>query len=156
MSINAKQLRELVIRPTLKFIGHYSQAAEELLMGTAAVESNLGEYLHQIGGGPALGIFQMEPATHDDIWKHYLQYAASLSGAVTMLTPKREAKQLIGNLYYAAAMARVHYLRDPHLLPPADDVEAQARYWKRVYNTRLGRGTEAHYIEAYNRLVREK
>ena len=49
-----------------------SQEAENLLMGTAAQESALGEYIRQLGNGPALGIFQMEPETFDDIVRNYL------------------------------------------------------------------------------------
>lgn len=64
-------LRDLIIRPTLVEMGHYSPAAEALLLGTAAHESHGGRYLSQIRG-PARGIYQMEPATHDDLWRHYL------------------------------------------------------------------------------------
>ena len=41
--------------------------------GTAAVESRMGTYLRQIGG-PALGIWQVEPATHLDCWDNWLDY----------------------------------------------------------------------------------
>ncbi len=56
------QLREL-IQVVLKEYDLYSRDAEELLMLTAATESNLGYYIKQKGGGPALGIFQCEPDT---------------------------------------------------------------------------------------------
>ena len=51
----------------------YSDSAKVLLIGTCDIESNLGTYLYQING-PALGIYQMEPATHDDIILNYLKY----------------------------------------------------------------------------------
>ena len=54
MGIHPKHLAEYVIRPSLKPLGLYSLEAEQLLLGTAAVESQLGFYLHQIKG-PALG-----------------------------------------------------------------------------------------------------
>jgi len=62
------QLREL-IQVVLKEYDLYSRDAEELLMLTAAVESNLGYYIKQVGGGPALGIFQCEPDTLDWVKK---------------------------------------------------------------------------------------
>ena len=60
---------------------------------------------------------------------------------------------MIGNLYYAAAMARVHYLRRPEALPPAGDVEALGQYWKNFYNTFLGKGTVEEFVENYHRHV---
>lgn len=62
--MDKKQLRELVTH-VLKKYDLYSADAVELLMLTAATESNLGCYIKQVGGGPALGIFQCEPNTYD-------------------------------------------------------------------------------------------
>ncbi|HQO65941.1 MAG TPA: two-component regulator propeller domain-containing protein, partial [Spirochaetales bacterium] len=64
-------LRDLIIRPTLVDMGHYSPEAEALLLGIAAQEARGGRYLAQLRG-PARGIYQMEPATHDDLWRHFL------------------------------------------------------------------------------------
>lgn len=69
--VNVQQFRNLVLDPTLKQSGLYFLEASDLLLGTALVESNL-EHLKQIGGGPALGFFQMEPETFDDIFYRYL------------------------------------------------------------------------------------
>jgi hypothetical protein len=43
-------------------------------------------------------------------------------------------------------MCRVHYYRVPAALPPAGDLAEQAAYWKRYYNTELGRGTVEHFL----------
>jgi len=61
---DADHLRREIIAPALRHIGMWSGAAENLLLGTAAVESRMGTYLRQVGGGPALGIWQVEPVTH--------------------------------------------------------------------------------------------
>jgi hypothetical protein len=64
------------IGPVLRQLGldeYRMQAAEELLLGTALQESGL-IYRRQLNNGPALGLFQMEPATHDDIWADFLTY----------------------------------------------------------------------------------
>ena len=71
--MDAFQLRTEIVKPALEAIGYYSPAAEALIMGTAAQESHL-KYVKQLGDGPALGLFQMEPATHDDIWANYLRF----------------------------------------------------------------------------------
>jgi len=152
--INSEQFRKHVVRPALKMLSphiRYSPAAENLMMGTAAQESRL-EYLHQLGNGPAVGFFQMEPATHDDIWEHYLKYKSDTASALmniagTVGNPK--ADLMHGNLYYAAAMCRVHYYRQPASIPNADDVTGMAAYWKQYYNTPLGKGTESEFIHNY-------
>lgn len=156
--IDPKQLRYEVVRPSLEWIGLYSKEAEDLLMGTAAQESRL-QYLKQLGTGPALGIFQMEPATHDDIWDNYLAFHPDLASQVRGLASQHKwtdnpARELVGNMMYAAAMSRVFYRRVKAALPEQGDVAAMARYWKRYYNTPLGAGTEAEFVRNY-RLVSE-
>lgn len=153
MSIDHTHLREYVIRPTLKFLGLHSRPAEELLIGTAAVESEGGHYLHQLGEGPAVGIFQMEPNTHDDIWGNYLDYRQSIADSVRMLDSRTRAENMAGNLYYATAMARIHYLRVPTALPPRDELRELAQYWKDHYNTSQGKGTVRDFISAYKRFT---
>lgn len=153
--INQHHLREYIIQPTLTYLGLYNPSAEELLMLTAATESRLGFYLHQVEG-PAIGIFQVEPATHDDIWANFLSYRSSLCYRINNLVPqerRRQASQMAGNLYYATAIARVHYLRDPEPFPEADDIRGLAETWKRVFNTHPGSGTVNKAIDNYRELV---
>ena len=75
--LDPNQFTKHIIRPALEAIDLYSKAAEELLLGTAIQESRL-VYLKQIGGGPALGLFQMEPATELDLVKNYIWYRPEL------------------------------------------------------------------------------
>jgi len=159
MSINKDQLRELIVE-TLKEIDLYSESAVELLMGTAAVESNLGTYIKQVKG-PALGIFQMEPATHDDIWLNYLHYKPILFSKDHKIKRFRNKKlydhfseTLYYNLKYAIIMARIHYLRVPDALPKDGDIEGLAKYWKDHFNTFLGKGKQTDFIDKYNKYVR--
>lgn len=148
--INLPQFIEYVIQPTLSRLDLGGRAAEELLLGTAIQESRV-HYLHQLGAGPAEGVFQMEPNTHNDIWTNYLAYKPELARKVNTLAMFNTdgIQQMCGNMYYAAAMCRVHYLRVPKALPEAGDLEGQADYWKEFYNTFLGAGTVEEYIENY-------
>lgn len=165
MGINAEQLRRHVIQPTLRQMGYDSEAAQNLLLLTAAVESDMGSYLAQ-WNGPALGIYQMEPDTYNDIWENFLHYrtGSNLYLDVQMfrmyslefdeeIPGLEDEKSMIGNLYYATAMARVHYLRVPEKLPEANDIEGLASYWKRYWNTDLGAGTVEIAVEKYNKYV---
>lgn len=147
--IDIEQFRDLVIEPTLEHLGLYSVAATELVLGTALQESNL-TYIKQLGNGPAVGLFQMEPATYRDIWDNYLRYRADLTDKVRELAGQVAApapEEMIWNMRYACAMCRVHYRRVREPLPAAGDLSSQAAYWKEHYNTPLGRGTQTEYIE---------
>lgn len=143
--INITQFRDLVIIPALETLEMHSAGAVELLLGTALQESGL-VYLQQLGGGPALGFFQMEPATHDDIWANYLEYRPNLRQRLESLSRHRIALAMASDLWYAAAMCRLHYARVPDPLPLAGAHHAQAAYWKAHYNTAEGAGTAAEYL----------
>ena len=155
--IDALQLRHEIIRPVLKYLDPeipYSMAAENLLMGTCAQESRMGTFLVQKGWGPAKGIFQMEPATHPEIWGNDLNYKDDLAALIEPLCGDgmEDAWLLTGNLYYAAAMCRVHYYRVPWPLPD-DNVEELAHYYKLHYNTPEGKATVEEFVKNYRLLV---
>ncbi len=140
------QVRELVIRPALARLGMLSRAAEDLVLGTAVAESLL-RFLKQYPSGPALGIFQMEPATHDDIWESWLRYRPQISKKLGG-TPS-DPGRLVWDLQYAAMMCRIHYARRREPLPEIGDIEGYGRYWKKHYNTSAGRGTPEGFVKKF-------
>lgn len=155
--MNAKQLRELVIRPVLKSLNTWSPAAEDLLLGTACQESHCGEYIRQVGCSGnvgAFGIWQMELATARDIYDNFLKYQFVLKNIVEGLRGESQTIQeaLTMNAGYACAMARIHYMRQPGNIPA--DVAGQASYWKKYYNTPKGKGTAAEYIKNWQKYAK--
>ena len=76
---------DYVIKPTLDQLNLDQPGASFLLLGTALVESNL-ERVRQVGGGPALGVFQMEPATHASLWGDWLPRHQELARDLLHLT----------------------------------------------------------------------
>lgn len=158
MSIDSRQLRKLVVDPTLSNLNLYSESASDLIMGTIAQESNMGTYIKQLGEGPALGICQMEPNTYIDICDHYLSFRndlrANLYNTIGWFQDYEPPKGwLIFNLAFAVAMCRIHYLRVPEPLPRYGDIMGYAEYWKKHYNTHLGKGTVDEFINNYKRYV---
>ena len=154
MGINPNDLRRL-IRNILHQVELWSPEAEELLLGTAAVESGLGSRLYQIGHGPAMGIMQMEPATERSLWDDYLSYRPKLRGMIEAVTARSGPGQwLAWDLAYQIIMARIKYRTIPEPLPGTDDITGQARYWKQWYNTPAGAGKVEDYVDAVRRLVR--
>lgn len=132
-----------IIRPALHALGIWSPERECLVLGTGAHESGY-RYLKQVGGGPALGYWQCEPATHIDLWANYLRYRPVLAQPLNQLRNGEVADaSLLRYPLYAAALCGVHYMRrlQGHVFPPRDDAPLQSACWKQQYNSRLGRGT---------------
>jgi hypothetical protein len=151
MAFNRDQFKGLVTR-VLDDLGLGSPSAVNLLLGTAAQESGFGTYLRQISG-PALGVFQMEPATELDIWNNYLKFRPTFRQDLQRVTQVMQpgTGALEWNLAYQIAMARVQYLRAPDPLPL--DLSSMAHYWKRFYNTMHGKGTTDEFLTNYHRYV---
>ena len=152
--IDVDHFRLHVVRATLTYMRMWSASAEELLLGTAAQESGL-VYLRQFDAGPARGVYQIEPATHDDIVGRYLKRKPSIRKRVNALAAAAPSliDQLATNFAYATAIARLRYWMDPEPLPEADDINGLAAYWKRVYNTPKGKGKASEFTANYRRLV---
>jgi len=154
--IDSTQLRELIIKPSLNLMRLYSDDAIELIMFTAAVESQGGTYLKQVKG-PALGIYQMEPRTHNDIWQNYLRNRTDILyilSANFMVPRMPDENRLIYDLYYATALCRIFYLRCPTSLPDRNNVDAIWEYYKTYYNTPAGKAKKDKCIQAYQDYVK--
>ena len=122
---------------------------------TAAHESHMGEYTVQLGGGPALGIYQVEPLTLYDSYDNYLNYRPEISRIVARVSGVNSPQlmQLQYNPIYATIIARLKYRRAKGALPPPSDTWAMAEYAKNNYNSHLGAATPGDYHDAYRRYV---
>ena len=154
MNTQARQYQLYIVRPVLSHMGVKFEglAAERLLVGTMLTESG-GGFIDQKQKandvlGPAVGLWQMEKITHDDIWTNYLGHRIELHQRIGgLLSPwPRKFEQLAGNNFYACAMARLKYWRAKFPLPDADDLEGLANYWKMVYNSEQGKGTVEDFM----------
>jgi hypothetical protein len=103
-----------------------------------------------MGGGPAIGFWQIEPATLIDIMDNYVKYRPKFEKRLKSLgfSQSDMETRVMSNIALQAVFCRLKYKRDKYALPKSSDLEAQARYWKRVYNTHLGKGTITHFMEA--------
>lgn len=137
--INLTDLKHQVIEPALVAIGLMTVAGLNLVTGTALCESGASALVQM--DGPALGLWQVEPATEQDIWTNFLAYNPMMANQVqSMLSPGATTPQLVWNLVYGAAMCRIKYWRAPAALPAYNDANGMATYWKSVYNTAGGAG----------------
>lgn len=147
-----------------------------LLLATALAESGLRELQQGPTDEPsdALSFWQIEPATHLDIYNNFLQNRPVLRSVIRentgmlifptdvsappILNRKFQSAKggcpphwfLVANPRYACFMARICYFRTPDLIPPWEgDIEPFARLWKAAYNTGGGKGTVEHFCEAW-------
>ena len=136
-------VRELWVKPALAALpaGMATLSAQQGVLGIGLKESG---YIHlrQIGAGPALGFWQMEPNTHDDMWRNFIAYRPELKAALMSILSGAapHAQRLIDNPLYAGAMCRVHLFHQAASLPAANDAAGLAAYWKNHYNTAAGAG----------------
>jgi len=172
MAFDKKQFRRMVhhVLHVLEPEIPYSVAAEELLLLTAAQESQFGTYLEQIEGQDAKGVFQMVPLIWQSIWMQSLTDNPKLRNKIDTFYAHYLGFELnaAGNLPYQIAQARVYYwvvskkLPDIHFMPMEDrgfkrlspaSVRSLASHWKRYYNTPYGEGTVEQAITNYERYV---
>lgn len=118
------------------------------LVNTAKVESGIRN-IRQIGGGPALGYFQVEPRTRRDIVKNYLAYRGTLRANIERVTGALSMtdEEFMNNVPAQIVFAYLVYER--YQAWEVDDLE-MAIAWKTYYNTRLGAGTIKKYMETIN------
>ena len=137
------------IKFALQHLDLDSEDARSLIYRTGKAESGY-KTLQQYGGGPALGFFQMEPNTALDIWNNYVMYRPKYRDKLYSLGFDDGTLEfcLLSNIGLQAAFCRLHYRRVPSALPVADDLKGQAKYWKKYYNSDLGKGTIKHFMEA--------
>lgn len=166
---NPQHVRDYVIRPVLAALNLPAPTtAERLLMGTAAQESQF-THLKQLGGGPALGLWQMEPGTlydlfdryvtRQDRWEPIVRFTLGIRPPIPSSWQEPEVREFLAfslqtNLPFACAMARLHYYARPFdmtlVSPTSTDL---ASVWKQHYNTVLGKGRVSEFVENYRRYV---
>lgn len=153
--INIDQFRKLIIESSLNDLMLYSSDAEELLVFTCAAESDGGSFLHQVNGR-ALGIYQMEPETYNDIWQNYIKLHPHIGMLLStnfniVFIPSED--RLIYDLRFCTAMTRLFYARFPEPLPDCNNVDAIWNYYKKYYNTARGAAEKYSAIKKYLRFT---
>ncbi len=159
MTINSIQLKEIIIKPALNAIGLCSDSSINLLLGTAAQETNLGRYLVQTNIDPYLGgigLYQMEAKTYEYIWEKHVNRSIHMRAKVRLYLGyegRPMAARMASDMGLATIMARLNYANVLERLPDAKDVKALARYWKIYWNTMAGKGTEDQFIDHYKEFI---
>jgi hypothetical protein len=161
--INLAQYKQHILVPVLEKLEMNSPETVALMVGTGLQESGF-KYLMQLGGGPAVGFYQMEMNTAEDIVYRYTQnkkheFRVKIMKAVPMgmplwlMTPEELKWELTVNLALQVLLTRLKYYMVPDPIPPSRDLRGHAEYWKQHYNTPLGAGTVEQYINNWEKGV---
>ncbi|MEL7044051.1 MAG: hypothetical protein AAGL66_03410 [Pseudomonadota bacterium] len=107
MYITADHLREQVIRPTLEYLGEWSEEGEAELLDAVLCDSDVGLFSRR---GQGLGLFRITASDHRDLWDRYLAYRPDVASRVRGLASQRAFlsnpdNELQTNLSYCTAIA---------------------------------------------------
>tara|TARA_B100001939_G_scaffold83698_1_gene71424 strand:+ start:1012 stop:1500 length:489 start_codon:yes stop_codon:yes gene_type:complete len=154
--INQTQIKEIIKETLYLMKGKYlSQDAVDFVYEIGLVESRY-EYLKQLGDGPAKSFWQVEVSSCLDNIQNYIAYRKHLIERFSFASNLHESYWvntdedtwdwiLTTNIAAAIIHCRLKLWRIP--LPLPSTLEERAAFWKKHYNTEMGKGTEAHYIE---------
>lgn len=121
-----------------------------LIYETAKVESKGGYYIKQIRG-PALGVYQIEERTYNDLVK-WLKFEKGRYEFVMQFYDKKSSlkKNLSENIVFQTVICLFHYYRfyGDNLIFLTYTKEMRAKLWKDKFNTVYGKGTEQKYMDA--------
>lgn len=162
--IKAAHLEYMVIRPTLTRMAEfdprlYNDSAVNLMLGTAAQETDLGFWLHQTSGGPGKGIYSTEPDTHRDITGRYLERKENaklreiVQGFVSRDSKLGDDNELVTNFRYATAIARIKYWMAPQPLPAPGDIMELGKYWDVHFNANARVGFPEDFVRSWQQFV---
>lgn len=152
MGIAACEISQYIIRPTLLYLGRHSIAAEALLLGAAASQSELGSVLDDKHGH---GLYRITAQRHQQLWDQHLALDPELASQVRGLASQHAFLsaphlELTVNLRYATAIAWMLIEAEHRELPAADDLLGMAQVWRRVFKPH---GRNKDFIAAWQRCI---
>lgn len=127
-----------------------SKEIHNIVLETAAVESLRGKFVKQIYG-PALGIYQMEPETRNDLL-NWLKYRhKDIYNEVMVFWEKKQTDEwnYTHNIPWQTAMCLIKYwyVSGHNLQDLCRDRSSRATLWRIRYNTLKGKGSVHAYIK---------
>jgi hypothetical protein len=140
---HAKEIAQQVC----EVLGHGKNlCAQNLLLETACVETNLGTYKDPTPNDAGFGLTQGDAIGVKDVTRRTRQkHRISIFNTFGFDIRELEAKDLKNCPIRAFVFTRCFYLLISEEIPAF--LAGRARYWKKYYNTKLGKGTKKKYIE---------
>lgn len=152
----------------------YDIKLEKLLLSTPSQESLGGFYLHQISG-PAISIYEMEPATFHRTMTTFLVEEEKGIGSehltinqISMINNTFDLylgqpasyrnwppELMAGNLYFATIMAALNYCFSQEYKSMKDcSIDELWRVYKTHWNTMEGKATKEEFVRNYQEFIK--
>lgn len=131
-----------------------------LLLGTAAVESDMGSNLGS--GKYDVGVYQINKSTYIDIKKRVLPRHKNIQELVYKYIDVYGEERCIHLIEYQILLAMVYYKErtnrdfDREVIIEKiteDQIWSLAWYWKTMYNSRLGKGKTEHFYKKFKKYI---
>lgn len=161
--MNIEQLIIYFIVPALDQLGYTTKLHQQFLtpnavqleVVTAAPESDMCRYVEQKGAGHAMGWWQHELETANDLYDNWLpaypQIEEKLADLMLPAFNGSVEQNLLSNPIYAAAMCRLQYFRHPEALPPLNDMGGMYMYYKKYWNSYKGATTAQRFRDDWHK-----
>ena len=121
-----------------------NDVAHLLLYETAKAETGLGS-IEDKTVGAGIGICQFDKLPFDDLKKRSLTYKDKILKDLGVDISLVEWEHLRYNSFLSLLFCRLQYKPFNEEIPI--DLASRAKYWKKYYNTELGKGTIEHYMK---------
>lgn len=150
------QFDKYVLVPALNIIGLYTPSAHVLMLGTGIIETNY-HYIKQFNDGPGNGIYEIEEATYNDIYRYLCRHEnmrlkeTCMSSCLYSAWPDKES--LIYNLRWCTIICRIKYHMIPDKIPSSFDAEGMAEYYKKYYNTEKGEANLEKAVDTFKHVI---
>lgn len=151
-----------VVSEVLHDLDLYDENFLRLVLGTMAVESDMGDNLTHNGFDK--GVTQVNKSTIKDNYENFLRYRPKLRDIVDgyaeeKLNPSSAWKEAEVNVHYNIAHCIIWYYRSNKFKIPRihrDSYWIQGRTWKREYNTYhpAAKGSVIDYVRKYEKYIK--
>lgn len=149
------QFRDNIVTPSLELIQMRSECMVELLVFTCAIESAGGTYVKQ-KNGPALGIYQIEPATFTDLWVNYISRKPDIVNLLSLncnVHRMPEPHEVMWDLRIASICTALLY-RYKKVTPTQKDEDYLWDLYKTHYNTPGGAAEKDPSLKLYRKFIK--
>jgi hypothetical protein len=130
-----------------------NNAANKLILGTIATETRFGEYRDPTPFRAGSGLCQIDQKTFFDIKARTRKHNKDLILKEFDISIENVTYSMLEyNPLLSVMFCRLFYKLIPEEIE--NDIKCLSMYWKRYYNTSLGKGNEQQFIGNYNYFVK--
>ena len=141
-----KELRAKIKR-VCDVLGHSSGYAPHLIYETIGAETNFGKTPDLSPTGAGHGIAQHDEFPFEDMKRRIPQSIKDIvKHEFGVITDSVSVQELNYSVFLSVLFTRIKYKMTPGAVP--ETIEGRAAYWKKWYNSTLGKGTPEHYLKS--------